>query len=277
MGRRNFFDRLVRTFNFQKEYQKVESLVLQPHSLHGYSIEDSIERYFKDWKYNANYLSFKELRDQLGFTFERDGYYDLPSGIIKDVNDFFDYCEMIINMIVLLPEEEAEYHGKNVNEIIRLIDYDLDFLNHRIRKIDDKYLIIQKDATASEVVDIVEDSLAKIILEYNHYLLKGDLEKKKNILIKIANALEPLKGEIKATNYQLYKDYFYLINNMDIRHNNCDSSDTSNYNAYFDKLTINEKEEWYDEIYQMSLLIFLLLENRNQTKKISDLKSKCKR
>lgn len=277
MGRRNFFDRLVRTFNFQKEYQKIESLVLQPHSLHGYSIEDSIERYFKGWKYNANYLSFKELRDQLGFTFERDGYYDLPSGIIKDVNDFFDYCEMIINMIVLLPEEEAEYHGKNVNEIIRLIDYDLDFLNHRIRKIDDKYLIIQKDATASEVVDIVEDSLAKIILEYNHYLLKGDLEKKKNILIKIANALEPLKGEIKATNYQLYKDYFYLINNMDIRHNNCDSSDTSNYNAYFDKLTINEKEEWYDEIYQMSLLIFLLLENRNQTKKISDLKSKCKR
>lgn len=277
MGRRNFFDRLVRTLNYQKEYQKIESLVLQPHSLHGYSIEDSIERYFKDWKYNANYLSFKELRDQLGFTFVHDGYYDLPSGIIKDVNDFFDYCEMIINMIVLLPEEEAEYHGKNVNEIIRLIDYDLDFLNHRIRKIDDKYLIIQKDATASEVVDIVEDSLAKIILEYNHYLLKGDLEKKKNILVKIANALEPLKGEIKATNYQLYKDYFYLINNMDIRHNNCDSSDTSNYNAYFDKLTIKEKEEWYDEIYQMGLLIFLLLENRSRTTKISDLKSKCKR
>ena len=273
MGRRNFFDRLVRTLNYQKEYQKIESLVLQPHSLHGYSIEDSIERYFKDWKYNANYLSFKELRDQLGFTFVHDGYYDLPSGIIKDVNDFFDYCEMIINMIVLLPEEDAEYHGKNVNEIIRLIDYDLDFLNHRIRKIDDKYLIIQKDATASEVVDIVEDSLAKIILEYNHYLLKGDLEKKKNILVKIANALEPLKGEIKATNYQLYKDYFYLINNMDIRHNNCDSSDTSNYNAYFDKLTLKEKEEWYDEIYQMGLLIFLLLENKERSTKVANIKN----
>lgn len=277
MGRRNFFDRLARTIDFQREYQKIESLVLQPHSLHGDSIEDSIERYFKNWKYNANYLSFKELRDQLKFTFVRDGYYDVPSGHIKDANDFFDYCEMIINMIVLLPEEEAEYHENNVNEIIRLIDYDLNSLNHKIRKIDDKYLIIQKDATVSEVVDIVEFSLAKIILEYNHYLLKGDLEKKKNILVKIANALEPQKSEIKAINYQLFKDYFYLINNMDIRHNNCDSSDTSNYNAYFDKLTIEEKEEWYDEIYQMSLLIFLLLENRNRTKKISDLKSKYKR
>lgn len=277
MGRRNFFDRLVRTIDFQREYQKIESLVLQPHSLHGDSIEDSIERYFKNWKYNANYLSFKELRDQLKFTFVCDGYYNVPSGHIKDANDFFDYCEMIINMIVLLPEEEAEYHENNVNEIIRIIDYDLNSLNHKIRKIDDKYLIIQKDATVSEVVDIVEDSLAKTILEYNHYLLKGDLEKKKNILIKIANALEPKKGEIKSMNYQLFKDYFYLINNMDIRHNNCDSSDTSNYNIYFDKLTINEKEEWYDEIYQMSLLIFLLLENRNRTKKISDLKSKYKR
>lgn len=275
MGRRNFFDRLVRTLDFQKEYQKIESLVLQPHSLHGYSIENSIERYFKDWKYNANYLSFKEMRDQLKFTFVRNGYYDMPTGHIKDANDFFDYCEMIINMIVLLPEEEAEYHGNNVNEIMRLIDYDLNSLNHKIRRIDDKYLIIQKDATVSEVVDIVEDSLAKIILEYNHYLLKGDLEKKKNILIKIANALEPQKCEIKSMNYQLFKDYFYLINNMDIRHNNCDSSDASNYNAYFDKLTLKEKEEWYDEIYQMSLLIFLLLENRNRTEKISDLKSKC--
>ena len=91
MGRRSFFDRLVRTIDFQKEYQKIETLVLQPHSLHGYSIEDSIERYFKNWKYNANYLSFKEVRDQLEFTFERDGYYNVPTGFIIGVNDFFDY------------------------------------------------------------------------------------------------------------------------------------------------------------------------------------------
>lgn len=109
-------------------------------------------------------------------------------------------------MIELLPDEKVIYHGKNVNEIMRLINFDLNSLNHEIRKVDDRYLIIQKDAAVSEVVDIVEDSLAKIILEYNHYVLKGDLERKKNILIKIANALEPLKGEIKTTNYQLYKD-----------------------------------------------------------------------
>ena len=104
--------------------------------------------------------------------------------------------------------------------------------------------------------------------EYNHYVLKGDLEKKKNILIKIAASLEPKKSGIKGINNQLCNDYFYLVNNMDIRHNNCDSSDKSNYNAYFDKLTIREKEEWYDEIYQMGLLIFLLLENKGRSTRI---------
>lgn len=264
MGRRNFFDKLVRTIDFQKEYQKIESLVLQPHSFHGYSIEDDIERYFKNWKYNANYLSFKELRDQLGFTFERDGYYDMPSGIIKDVNDFFDYCEMIINMIVFLPEEEAEYHGNKVNEIIRLINYDLNYFNHEIKKVDDKYLIVQKDAAVSEVVELVEPLLADSILEYNHYLLKGDLEKKKNILVKIANALEPKRPEINELNKQLCSDYFYLINNMNIRHNNCDKTDVGKYNEKFDILKSEEKEKWYDDIFQMSLLIYLLLENKEK-------------
>lgn len=268
MGRKNFFDRLVRTIDFQKEYQKIETLVLQPHSLHGYSIEDSIERYFKNWKYNANYLSFKEVRDQLEFTFERDGYYNVPTGYINGVNDFFDYCEMIINMIVLLPEEEAEYHAKNVNNIIRLIDYDLNTLNHEIRKINDKCLIIQKDAAVSEVVELVEPLLADSILEYNHYLLKGDLDKKKNILVKIANALEPKRPEINELNKQLCSDYFYLINNMNIRHNNCDKTDVGKYNEKFDILKSEEKEEWYDDIFQMSLLIYLLLENKKNSSKI---------
>lgn len=47
----------------------------------------------------------------------------------------------------------------------------------------------------------------------------------------------------------------------------------SNYNAYFDKLTIKEKEEWYDEIYQMGLLIFLLLENKGRSTRITNIKN----
>lgn len=278
MGRQNFFERIEQNLNLQNEYEKLEKIVLKYTNEYNMSLNDEIESYFDLWKYKKNYLSFDELRSHLGFTYTKAWDYSFNAEI-ESIYDFFVYCEMILNMIlVVLPEEAQIVNDNIIKKIIYIINYDLESLNYTVSKMsDDQYIIVQKDAAVSEVVELVEPTIADSILEYNHYVLKGDLEKKKNILVKIANALEPQKSEIKAINYQLFKDYFYLINNMDIRHNNCDSSDTSNYNAYFDKLTIEEKEEWYDEIYQMSLLIFLLLENRNRTKKISDLKSKYKR
>lgn len=278
MGRKNFFERIEQNLNLQNEYEKLEKIVLKYTNEYNMSLNDEIESYFDLWKYKKNYLSFDELRSHLGFTYTKAWDYSFNAEI-ESIYDFFVYCEMILNMILVVLPEEAQIENENIiKKIIYIINYDLESLNYTVSKMsDDQYIIVQKDAAVSEVVELVEPTIADSILEYNHYVLKGDLEKKKNILVKIANALEPQKSEIKAINYQLFKDYFYLINNMDIRHNNCDSSDTSNYNAYFDKLTIEEKEEWYDEIYQMSLLIFLLLENRNRTKKISDLKSKYKR
>lgn len=273
MGRKNFFEKLEREIDLQKEYEKIESLVLQSVGFGMASIEDDIEHYFKNWKYKANYLSFYEIREQLEFTYGFNGSFAVPYGSIDNINDFFDYCEMIINMIYIIPECKLLSHVDNINEIKRLVNYDLNSLNHEIRKIDDKYLIIQKDASVSEVVDIVEDSLAKIILEYNHYLLKGDLERKKAILLKIVHALESKMQDIKGINYQLHSDYSYLINNFNIRHNNCDISNTKNYNEVFVKMSDQEKEEWYDEIYQMGLLIFLLLENKERSTKITNIKN----
>lgn len=273
MGRKNFFEKLEREIDLQKEYEKIESLVLQPTVFGRASIEDDIERYFKNWKYKANYLSFYEIRKELGFTYDFEVIVAVPYGSVESINVFFDYFEMIVNMIYIMPEGKRLSHEDNINEIKRLVNYDLNSLNFEIREIDDKYLIIQKDAAVSEVVDIVEDSLAKIILEYNHYLLKGDLERKKAILLKIVHVLESKMQDIKGINYQLHSDYSYLINNFNIRHNNCDISNTKNYNEMFVKMSDQEKEEWYDEIYQMGLLIFLLLENKERSTKVANIKN----
>lgn len=73
-------------------------------------------------------------------------------------------------------------------------------------------------------------------------------------------------------NSQLSSDYFYMVNTMNIRHNNCDSSDNKKYNVYFTNASVEEKEEIYDDIYQMGLLIFLLLENKKRSSKIKEIK-----
>lgn len=255
--------------NLQNEYEKLEIIVLKYTDDYDMSLNDEIESYFDLWKYKKNYLSFAELRSHLGFTYTKSWDYSF-NAVIESIDDFFLYCEMILNMILVVLPEEAQIENENIiKKIMYIINYDLESLNYTVSKMsDDQYIIIQKNATVSEVVDLVEPTLADSILEYNHYLLKGDLEKKKNILVKIANALEPKRPEINELNKQLCSDYFYLINNTNIRHNNCDKTDVGKYNEKFDILKSEEKEEWYDDIFLMSLLIYLLLENKKNISKI---------
>lgn len=273
MGRKNFFERIEQDLNVQNEYEKLETIVFKYTNYSKRSLNDEIESHFDSWKYKKNFLSFDELRLHLGFTYTKTWDYSFDAKI-KSIDDFFVYCEMILNMMLVVLPEEVQIRNKNIIEkILHIINYDLEALNFTIGKMsDDQYIIVQKNAAVSEVVELVEPLLANSILEYNHYVLKGDLNKKKNMLIKIANALEPKRHEINEINKQLCSDYFYLINNMNIRHNNCDKTDESKYNEKFDKLQSEEKEEWYDDIFQMSLLIFLLLENKKNSSKIKHFK-----
>jgi len=60
---------------------------------------------------------------------------------------------------------------------------------------------------------------------------------------------------------------------MNIRHNNCDASDQSKYVHQFATLSEEEKEEWYDTIYEQALLLYVLLDSQTRNKKIKDFKS----
>lgn len=276
MGRKTFFDVLERELNLQNEYEKIERLFLNDHVSFGYTLYDDIERDFKNWSLKKNYVSFYELRECLGFTYE---YYDNAynaTGKINEVNDFFIYCEMILNLIKqVLPKEVYDYHEETINQILDIVYYDLEYLNYRFcTKSDGKLIIEQKDAAVTEVVDIVDPSLADSILEYNHYVLRGNIKEKKSILLRIINTLEPKLPELKKINGGLFGDYSYLINNMDLRHNNCDSNDEKKYNKKFSNLSDSEKEEWYDETFQMCLLMFLLLKHQDRKERINAMKRK---
>lgn len=98
-------------------------------------------------------------------------------------------------------------------------------------------------------------------MEYNHFSNKGNIERKKEILKKIADLLEPwrkplnksseLKDLLKANNdkIQALEKLFYMYNKFNIRHNNEDQMLTG--------LSNQEIESWYDKIYTMSLFVIL--------------------
>ena len=93
-------------------------------------------------------------------------------------------------------------------------------------------------------------------------------------MLSLGSELEPKRKELQLLDKQLSEDIFFMLNNLNIRHNNRSKKDKSKYKEYVANMSKTRLEKWYDELYQMMLLAFLLLDNIERKKKVSELKSK---
>lgn len=123
-----------------------------------------------------------------------------------------------------------------------------------------------KDQVAISVAEILDPALSYRVIEYNHHSMKGDLGKKKSVLLLLADKLEPQRGKLKEINSSLETSVFGLFNNINLRHNNIDPNG-KDYKPGVVAMNPNELEQWYDETYQLSLLAFLELENVERKKR----------
>lgn len=82
-----------------------------------------------------------------------------------------------------------------------------------------------------------------------------------------------MKSDIRGLSRKLDDDIGFMLNNINIRHNN---KSGKNKKEYVSKMRKDTMEKQYDETYQMLLLAFLLNEQTSGSKKISQLKEKLK-
>ena len=276
MSRLHFFEAIERSIDFQKEYEKLESMCDENYGYSRYSagitINTWIERNFRHWEKRSNYISFAELRKQLGFLVEYDDGNEYISGFDIDINKYLLFCEMMLNVIAGL----QEYNNPAIEEVIiafmDTIRATVEKAGLEIKTIDEEIMIVEKNAVAIEVAD-KQPEIAEAVIEYNHYLLRGDLNRKKILLKIIADALEPKRKELNGLNSKMTSDFFYMVNEMDVRHNNCNPNDSKNYKPKFALLNENDKESWYDCIYEQGLSLYMLLEQQDRNKKIASYKN----
>lgn len=275
MVRKHFFELLEREVDFQNEYIKLEKMCneIYGHSIYskGISINTWIEQNFRAWRKRSNFTSFKELREHLGFSITYDDGEPLINADELDINRYLLYCEMMLNVILGLQEEHNELLDSVIEAFINTIKAIVEKCGMEIKNINDEIMIVEKNAVAIEVADKVPE-LADIIIEYNHYLLKGDLNRKKELLKRIADALEPERKELNGINKSATDDFFFMVNNWNIRHNNCNPNDAKNYNPKFDSFSTAQKEECYDLVYEQGLALYVMKEQLGRTKKIDSLK-----
>lgn len=281
MARQNYFEILEQMdFDPDKEFEIISNLILKLKEISPYtteSIRDVFNRNF--WLYEnyrkMQFRSYDEAKDYFNNNFNGPDRLFTYIEFIIDLNSF-----MISNGKILTFTKATLI--KEFPKVRERIDYCLAKNNHELKELENgRQIIVEKNVYASEVSQIVSESNiedAIKVLEYNHFSNKGDIQRKKEILISLANYLEPLRDELNA--FEELKEVmkvnskkiiaveqlFGMYNNLGLRHNND--------KQYHLNMNDEELEQWYDNIYSSTLFVILSLEMGKNLSKLNELKKK---
>ena len=280
MARQNYFEILEQMdFDPDKEFEIISNLILKLKEISPYtteSIRDVFNRNF--WLYEnyrkMQFRSYDEAKDYFNNNFNGPDRLFTYIEFIIDLNSF-----MISNGKILTFTKATLI--KEFPKVRERIDYCLAKNNHELKELENgRQIIVEKNVYASEVSQIIsetniEDAIK--VLEYNHFSNKGDIQRKKEILISLANYLEPLRDELNA--FEELKEVmkvnskkiiaveqlFGMYNNLGLRHNND--------KQYHLNMNDEELEQWYDDIYASTLFVILSLDEARILSKLKTLRN----
>jgi len=276
MSRKNIFDTLTDKYDIGTELQRIttlfnsKSFIAYDHwdnAVYEFSLEEIADKFkFYDWKSRGTCLSCHDMKDALGLQKNPEG--------VRDINSVLNYLEYYINIYLLTGDingVDYEYKKtKNYNMFLSNIKKLLDKINHEflIVKEEEKILIVPKNSTGIAASEISSEQTGIAILKYHHRLLKGDVSEKRKILQTIANEYEVVLKS--GTPTEVFGKTKALLNKLGIRHGDKENK------ANLAKLSPDELEHWYDELYQMLLLCILLNDNSTRMPKVDELLVKLK-
>lgn len=194
----------------------------------------------------------------------------------KQWKDLFLYSEMLLNLIncTKIYFEKDDTARETAQQIVSNINVVLEKTNHEWVQIKEGYIIVDKNPATTEAIECLEEKDAELALkmiEYNRVLLKGNLDRKREILASMAGYVEPMKMLFKGTDYfTLYDDSRNWVNNLNIRHNN---SGRNSVPEYAKNWKSKDYEEWYDKIYHTLLMVVLAKKQLEIKQEFNKLKS----
>lgn len=277
MSRKNMFEILKDKWNLEEETDRLLKLFSKYNTVYcglwDYNLESFVENYcFYEWKNRGRYIDVNDYLNALGFE-------KISKKAKSDAESFILLIEIIYNFYYMAMKhinsnEDFGYYSEFVTLKSNMDNY-LEYYIHMpyYREDKEQLIIIEKIPEITAVVEISDSDTACDHIMYNHYSLKGDITAKKAILLRFADRLEPLRKKSEKINKKLSDNIFFLFNNFNIRHNNCEPK-SKNYKQYVAAMPPNEIEHWYDELYQMILLSFLEIDNLERQEKVEMLKTK---
>lgn len=254
------------------EYERLYSLFYLQENQYGkgntITLKDFCANCFLSIPFRGTCITLVDFDEFHGFHFEvapRDFNIDYLVSFCEYSYNLVCYSDKCINNISTIDLCYAtSFYIRQITDVIEKIGYMKNIQNG----VTD---FVPKDQAAISVAEIVDPNLSYRVIEYNHHSMKGDLERKKEILLAFAHNLEPQLKRIKQFNSSLEDNLSCLFNNLNLRHNNVDQNGGNNYKSFVANMKKEEIEHWYDTIYQMCLLAFLGLDYLDHKDKFEQL------
>lgn len=253
---RREYDRLYANFYLHNSYN-VEGRMR--------SLRDYCASQFGEIPFRGTCVNLDDFDDFYGFHFEKN-----PKDF--DLDYLVSFCEYSYNLAIhsapsgWLSVDYVSYIDKQphffVEQIMRVVDV-IGYMITRESPDADCCIIVPKDPAVIAVAEISDPQMAYKVLEYNHYALKGNLDRKLSILKAFADEIEPRRAELKKIHSAVENELFQLLQKF-VRHNNKD-------NPVITSMSGDEIEAVYDDIYQMWLLAMLELDNVERKKRAKEL------
>lgn len=269
MGRKTIYEILSNmNFDVYNESKTLMHLFKNEKEWYNGHYSESLMQYidnnfFREMTIRGTYINIETMMTDLGILYSS-----------SNLDTLFTLCEFFLHIF--------SYHKlfskraiEQVNVILQNIYLIMDKTNHVIHKIGDKqFVIVKKNMASIETAEIVTDEhISNEIMRYNHFAIKGDLEEKRQILNNISQYVEPILKSRKlgqAGYKEIESNMGFLLNNLHIRHNNKEGAKAQEYTV---NLKNSELEDWYNKIYDLSLIVIMLNEHLSVQDEIKSLKN----
>jgi hypothetical protein len=261
MARNNIFSILANSFDIQQEILVVDSLlkdsIVEVRIGKSYSkikkdtIIGFINNSFADWKGRGTTVSVENFATRIGI----DNILMLiKSGYTITSDQIITYLEYAQNMNLLFQDilfrnSISDCDISNFMLCFENVGTLIEKMNLKAINIEEKDAIelVQASPEAIAVSETVDEDFAITILRYHHHLLKGNTDKKREILLKMSHEFEIQRTKLEQNGYKkLASDVGFCLNKLDIRHNNT--------TGVIAGMTTEDIEKWYDYTYDLLLI-----------------------
>jgi len=197
---------------------------------------------FNNWKYRGTYLDLYEYLDFIGV--------NIKSHKINQ-DSFINFLEFLLNIQILI--ESIKYYNDNIIYNIKAksilfhnIPIIIDELGYQAYDFDDKVLLYKKDITYTDLLDLVDDNIAELLLSYNNINNNG-IKIKRIILNKIYDYLCLDINKYKSYNSSVFSVVKIIITKMGV---------SSDIDKKYALLSNYKLKKYYD--YCFKLMCYLI-------------------